>query len=92
MNAVAMLRPGGTLAVVDFCLSAAQPALQSRFLKRWFAHDGVHLSLEHVPALCAVLPERQCVQCFTSISYLPFLRVPYYLFLSTRQDQDRQAA
>jgi S-adenosylmethionine-diacylgycerolhomoserine-N-methlytransferase len=83
-NAIAMLKPGGRLAVVDFCVSARQPRWLRHFWQRWFAHDGVHLSVEHIAALCIALPDHECEQHFAPMPYLPALRVPYYLFLGTK--------
>ncbi|WP_197711004.1 hypothetical protein [Chromatium okenii] len=51
-NALALLKPGGKLGVVDFYVSEAQPAaglvapraaLTRWWWPRWFGHDGVHL-------------------------------------------------
>ena len=91
-NAIAMLRPGGLLGVVDFYISAADPApgmvrhdaFTRFFWPRWFAHDGVRLSPEHLPRLRTLLPDHVAHERRAPVPYLPGLRVPYYLFVGRR--------
>ncbi|HEY0178216.1 MAG TPA: class I SAM-dependent methyltransferase [Dokdonella sp.] len=98
-NAAAMLKPGGTLAVVDFYVSparAARGAVQHdastrRFWPAWFRHDGVRLSAAHLPALRALLPRHDVVEARAPVPYLPFARVPYYRFVG-RKDAGAGAA
>lgn len=88
-NAVAMLKPGGVLAVVDFHLGAVRPErgrlrqgmLSRAFWRRWFAHDGVHLDSAHLEHLRQRLPDHQLVESRASLPYLPLLQVPYYRFV-----------
>jgi S-adenosylmethionine-diacylgycerolhomoserine-N-methlytransferase len=88
-NALAMLKPGGVLGVVDFYVSARRPApglvhhngLTRAFWPRWFGHDGVRLDPRHLVELCERLPRHEVVECRTAIPYLPAARVPYYLFI-----------
>lgn len=90
--AIAMLRPGGLLAVVDFHVSAADaPAEQQQhgaltrwFWPRWFGHDGVRLDPEHLPLLAARMPRHTLVQARAALPYLPFLRVPFMRFVGTK--------
>jgi S-adenosylmethionine-diacylgycerolhomoserine-N-methlytransferase len=87
-NALAMLKPGGTLGVVDFYVSAPQPAagrvqhsaLDRWFWRQWFEHDGVHLSPAPLAALTAALPDCQVEERRARVPYLMGLSVPYYLF------------
>jgi S-adenosylmethionine-diacylgycerolhomoserine-N-methlytransferase len=79
-NALAMLRPGGRLGLVDFYL-APDGGFASHFWRRWFAHDGVYLSASHLPELCARLPDHVQHQRRAPVPYLPGLRVPFYLFV-----------
>lgn len=79
-NALAMLRPGGQLAVVDFTLTAAQHAVTRSFWKAWFGHDGVRPDLAHLPALQASLPEHRATVANTRLPYLPGIAMPYYRF------------
>jgi len=93
-NALAMLRPGGLLGVVDFYVGAADPVpgdarhgfFTRRFWPRWFAHDGVHPTSEHLATLRARLPDHVRHECRKPVPYLPGLRVPYYLFVGRRCD------
>jgi S-adenosylmethionine-diacylgycerolhomoserine-N-methlytransferase len=85
-NAQAMLAPGGRLGMVDFHLPASG-GLANRFWRHWFAHDGVHLSAEHVPALRAMLAETHYAELRARVPYLPGLRAPYYLFVGQMPDK-----
>jgi S-adenosylmethionine-diacylgycerolhomoserine-N-methlytransferase len=88
-NALAMLAPGGQIAVVDFHVSAATAGegraqhgwLSRTFWRRWFAHDGVHLDPAHLDALCQRLPQHRLIESQARLPYLPGLRVPYYRFV-----------
>lgn len=88
-NALAMLKPGGVLGVVDFYVSAPRPdvglarhtAFTRFFWPRWFAHDGVRPNPEHLRALRERLPMHQLHEATAPVPYLPLLRVPYYRFV-----------
>ncbi|RYU57966.1 class I SAM-dependent methyltransferase [Methylolobus aquaticus] len=80
-NAMAMLKPGGLLAVVDFTVSPQQGRLASLFWRAWFGHDGVRLNAEHVSALRGLCRDHAVEERRAPIPYLPGLRVPYYLFI-----------
>jgi len=82
-NALAMLRPGGRLGVVDFYLPP-QGGLANHLWRHWFAHDGVYLSASHLPELCERLPDHVQRQRRAPVPYLPGLRVPYYLFVGNK--------
>jgi S-adenosylmethionine-diacylgycerolhomoserine-N-methlytransferase len=92
-NAVAMLRPGGTLGVVDFYVSSARPppgyarhpAWERWLWRRWFAHDGVRLDPRHLAQLAAALPHCQIFERRGRVPYLPGLTVPHYLFLGRKR-------
>lgn len=92
-NAVAMLKPGGTLGVVDFYVSAARPsagrnrhAAWERWLwRRWFAHDGVGLDPGHMAQLESAMPDCHIFEGRGSVPYLLRLTVPYYLFIGRRR-------
>lgn len=91
-NALAMLRPGGTLGVVDFYVSEASPppglqrhgALTRWFWPRWFAHDGVHPNPAHLRTLRRLLPDAHVAERLAPLPYLPGLRVPYYLCIGRK--------
>ncbi len=91
-NALAMLRPGGMLGVVDFHLPApyddegrlSRRARANRFWRAWFAHDGVRLSHEHLPYLRSHLAVEVCLERAGPVPYLPWLRVPYYILVGRK--------
>jgi len=91
-NAMAMLKPGGTLGVVDFHVSPARPdagcerhsMLTRNFWPAWFRHDGVRLDAAHLPALRRMMPDHTFVEERARVPYLPFGRVPYYVFIGRK--------
>lgn len=82
-NAIAMLRPGGTLAVVDFQVPRAARFART-FWPWWFGHDGVHPNADLLPYLCHRLPNHQIHEDVAPVPYLPGLRVPWFRFVGTR--------
>ncbi len=85
-NAIAMLKPGGVLGVVDFYVSRERHARVARaFWQRWFGHDGVRLSPDHLPALRAAVETIECLERRAPVPYLPGLAAPYYLFVGRRR-------
>ena len=91
-NALRMLRPGGLLGVVDFYVSdrelpsgfAHHNALERWFWQHWFAHDGVHLSEKHLPALAQCTEPIHVGEHMGSIPWLPGLRAPYFLYVGRK--------
>lgn len=91
-NALRMLRPGGLIGSVDFHVSSNDPPpglqrhgwLTRAFWPRWFRHDGVHLSSEHLPELVSRTEPVHCEERFASLPYLPGLRVPYYIYVGRK--------
>jgi S-adenosylmethionine-diacylgycerolhomoserine-N-methlytransferase len=91
-NALALLKPGGKLGVVDFYVSEAQPAaglvrhaaLTRWFWPRWFGHDGVHPQPTHLPTLRRLLPNHELSEHRAPVPYLPGVRVPYYVFVGEK--------
>lgn len=83
-NAVDMLKPGGVLGVVDFTLSASQSPLARGFWRKWFGHDGVHLSMRHSTELARRLPDHSLEERRAPLPYLAGLSVPYYLFVGRK--------
>ena len=85
-NAVAMLRPGGVLGAVDFYVSPERHARLARaFWPRWFGHDGVRISPEHLPALRSALDPIECLERRAPVPYLPGLAAPYYIFVGRKR-------
>jgi len=86
-NALAMLRPGGLLGVVDFDLPRGDciaDRCACEFWRRWFAHDGVHLDRAHVETLRQLTEPRLLRESTAALPWLPGLRMPYYLYLGRK--------
>jgi S-adenosylmethionine-diacylgycerolhomoserine-N-methlytransferase len=79
-----MLAPNGIFGIVDFHLPEAASRLANTFWQRWFAHDGVHLSGEHLTLLQTKFSEIELAQCRATVPYLPILRAPYYRFVGRK--------
>ncbi len=88
-QAYAMLKPGGTLGIVDFYVSRKYPAVGRKqhawstrsFWPLWFASDNVFLSSDHVPYLQNKFETIQLEERRGKIPYLPLVRVPHYIFI-----------
>jgi len=89
-NALAMLRHGGRIGVVDFHLPEPE-SMPGRFWRRWFAHDGVHLSSAHLPYLKAHTTPLRCKEDRGAVPYLPGLRAPYYMYVGLKRPPRSQA-
>jgi len=91
-NAMAMLKPGGTIAVVDFYVSRKYPAdeftrhgwLTRSFWPVWFATDNVFPSRDHVPYLHRHFEPVAFQEHRGKVPYFPILRMPYYLFVGRK--------
>lgn len=91
-NAVGMLRPGGTIGVVDFYVSEARPDaglvrhgwLTRRGWPAWFRHDGVHLSADHLPYLRERVHTTDLREHRARLPYVPVVTVPYYVFIGRK--------
>lgn len=84
-NVDAMLVPGGRIGVVDFYLPPSGNRWGNALWRKWFGHDGVHLSEEHLPMLKRLFAEQSCLEARAPVPYLPGLQAPYYLFVGKRQ-------
>jgi S-adenosylmethionine-diacylgycerolhomoserine-N-methlytransferase len=92
-NALAMLRPGGVLGVVDFYVARRHPAAgdarHGRFARHfwplWFGHDGVHPSPDHLPYLRARCDTVALREARAALPWLPFARVPWYCYLGRKR-------
>jgi S-adenosylmethionine-diacylgycerolhomoserine-N-methlytransferase len=89
----AMLKPGGQIGVVDFYISRKFPhdglkrhAWSTRsFWPTWFAMDNVFPSPDHVPFLHRHFDVLHFEEHRTKVPYIPFSRVPYYLFVGRKR-------
>jgi S-adenosylmethionine-diacylgycerolhomoserine-N-methlytransferase len=90
-NALKILKPGGTLAVVDFHVSRKYPAegrrrhswLTRTFWPAWLGLDNVFPSPDHLPYLERHLQTRHISEHRARMRYFPLFSVPYYLFIGT---------
>jgi S-adenosylmethionine-diacylgycerolhomoserine-N-methlytransferase len=86
-----MLKPDGTIGVADFYVSRKYPdplrTKHPRWLKSWwkyfFARDNVWLSEDHLPFLERNFQTRWLLEGQKTIPYIPFPKVPYYVFVGS---------
>ena len=91
-QAYAMLKPGGTIGIVDFYVARKYPAVGRKqhawstrsFWPLWFASDNVFLSGDHVPYLQNKFETVQLEERRGKIPYLPLVRVPHYIFIGRK--------
>jgi len=91
-RALALLKPGGMIGVVDFHVSrkhvepgrARHGWLTRSLLPLWFGHDNVFLSADHLGYLQHRFRPMALIEKWTRIPYLPFVRAPYYLFIGRK--------
>ncbi len=92
-NALAMLRPGGLIGVVDFYVSRKWPA-QGHVRHGWFtrsywpvhfATDNVFPSPDHVPFLHQRLETVHFSENRGKVPYVPLIRMPYYTFVGRKK-------
>jgi S-adenosylmethionine-diacylgycerolhomoserine-N-methlytransferase len=99
-NALAMLKTGGVIGVVDFYVSAPEvldglvqhEALTRWLLPRWFRHDGVFLNPSHLDALNTLTARRYLREDSTRLPYLAGLRAPYYVYAGIKTTAHRAEA
>jgi len=92
-NALAMLKPGGTIGVVDFYVSrkyasgslARHGWFTRTFWPTWFALDNVFPSPDHVPFLHRHFDVLHFQEHRAPVPYIPLARMPYYLFVGRKR-------
>jgi S-adenosylmethionine-diacylgycerolhomoserine-N-methlytransferase len=92
-NALAMLKPGGLIGVVDFYVSRKYPrdglkrhrAFTRGFWPLWFANDNVFPSPDHVPFLHRHFDPIHFEEAMAKVPYLPGVRTPYYWFVGRKR-------
>ncbi len=92
-HAEKLLRPGGLVGVVDFYVARKYPPagftrhswVTRWFWPFWFARDNVFLSPDHVPYLHRRFDRVFFAECRTKIPWVPFGRVPYYIFVGEKR-------
>jgi S-adenosylmethionine-diacylgycerolhomoserine-N-methlytransferase len=93
-QAVRWLKPGGTLAVVDFYVSRKHPADVMRrhgwwtrtFWPAWFASSNVWLNPDHLPYLRSRVATQTLIESAGRVPYLPLARAPYYIFVGRKAE------
>ena len=95
-RAIALLRDGGKIGVVDFYISPQHPdqgraqhnAWTRNFWRLWFGMDQVNLSPDHLDYLTERLTPLLVSEHRASVPYLPWLgKVPYYRFIGQKRTQ-----
>jgi len=97
-QALRILKPGGTIGVVDFYVSRKYPEsgrqrhswLTQSFWPVWFGFDNVFPSRDHVPYLCRRFEQQSLVEARARVPFLPGSRVPYYIFVGTKPGSAEQ--
>ncbi|MEX2174269.1 MAG: methyltransferase domain-containing protein [Pirellulaceae bacterium] len=92
-NALAMLKPGGILGVVDFYVSRKYPSdgltrhrwTTRTFWPTWFGMDNVFPSPDHVPYLHRHFDVLHFEEHLAKVPYIPLMRTPYYLFVGRKR-------
>lgn len=92
-NALAMLKPGGQIGVVDFYVARKYPSdglkrhgwFTRSFWPTWFASDNVFPSSDHVPYLHRHFDPIHFEEHQARVPYLPFMRTPYYTFVGRKR-------
>lgn len=92
-NALAMLKPGGQLGVVDFYFSRKRPSNGDRhhaffhryFWRLWFSHVDVFLSHDHLPYLQQHTERVYLHEGMGSVPYVPLLKAPYFAFIGRKR-------
>jgi S-adenosylmethionine-diacylgycerolhomoserine-N-methlytransferase len=90
-----MLKPGGTLGVVDFFVARKYPReglaahrwSTRTFWPTWFASDNVFLNPDHIPYLQSRFETVSLDQHRGKVPYLPLVRAPYYRFVGRKPEQ-----
>jgi len=91
-NAMAMLKEGGLIGVVDFYVSRKHPLdglKRHRWFTRsfwpvWFANDNVFPSADHMPFLHRHFEPIHFEENRAKVPYIPFVRTPYYIFIGRK--------
>lgn len=92
-NALSILKPGGTIGVVDFYVSrkytsgtlAKHSWMTRTFWPTWFGMDNVFPSPDHVPFLHRHFDVLHFEEHRAKVPYIPLSRVPYYLFVGRKR-------
>jgi S-adenosylmethionine-diacylgycerolhomoserine-N-methlytransferase len=91
-HAHSLLKEGGTLGVVDFYVSRKFSAEGQRqhgwmtrtFWQTWFAMDNVFPQADHLPYLQRKFAQKQLVESFAKVPYMPFTYTPFYRLIAEK--------
>ncbi len=94
-NALAILKPGGLIGVVDFYVGrkyAPDDMKKHRWLARsmwppWFATDNVFPSPDHIPFLRHHFEQVYLNEDRFRMPYVPFFKTPYYQFVGWKRSE-----
>ena len=92
-QALAMLKPGGRIGVVDFYVSRKHPSSELRKhgwptrlgWPAWFGMDNVFPSADHIPYLQRRFKTLLLNEDRAKVPYIPLARTPYYQFIGEKQ-------
>lgn len=87
-----LLKPGGTIGIVDFYVSRRYPAEGRRkhsyftrnFWPFWFGNDNVHPSSDHLPLLSRRFEPTKVEEEYGKLPWIPIVRAPYYRFIGRK--------
>ncbi len=88
-----LLKPGGSIGVVDFYVSRKWPEPGMRrhssaarlVWPAWFSHSNVFLNPAHIDLLRTRFRTVRFEENMATVPYLLGLKVPYYLFIGTKR-------
>lgn len=91
-HALTLLKPGGTIGVVDFYVSKKYPAenhakhswFRRHFWPVWFSSDNVHPSADLLPYLETRFESVSLNEQAGKIMWIPLLRIPYFRFVGKK--------
>lgn len=95
-NALRILRPGGSIGVIDFYVARKHPSqglakhgwFNRTFWPVWFAGDNVFPSVDHLPFLEQHFQRVWLAEKRSKVPYMPVVRTPYYQFIGTKPSSD----
>lgn len=91
-NALRILKPGGTIGVVDFFVSRKFPDADRvrhgwctrNFWPVWFATDNVFPSRDHLPYLAKRFETIELHEARAKVPYMLWMKTPYYRFVGRK--------
>ncbi|MBN1909137.1 MAG: class I SAM-dependent methyltransferase [Pirellulales bacterium] len=93
-TAKSMLKPGGTIGVVDFYISRKHPSEAQRrhrwftrsFWPIWFAVNNVYPTPDHLAYLQSHFDQISLHESSAGVPYVPLLKSPYYWFIGRKRE------